>query len=516
MALFETTLILLMIAVALLQVARRLTIPYPTMLAMAGVAVAALPWNLSISIDPALAMALFIAPALLDAAFDFPPQALKRHWVALIALAAVAVVITTAAVAGLAVAWAGMPLAAAVALGAIVSPPDAAAATAMLSRFSLPRATVAVLKGESLLNDATALLIYSAAVSVVSTHLPPAQFTLQLVLAAPGGVLLGVAMGRLTASMAAHMVGTMGLVLFSFVATFATWILGERLHISATLAVVAYGMTLARYSPARTPAADRVNLNAVWEVGVFVLNVIAFLLVGFQARDIVGRLEGGQLSDALLFAGAVFVTVVVVRIVWVMLYNRAVRPIYRRMKREGPTLAQGVVVSWCGMRGLVTLATALALPEAFPSRDLIVLAALAVVLGTLIIQGLTLGPLIRLLKFAEDRSMDQEMSAARVILFDAVIEHMREEAFDEPDKQHAATLRDIYRTKRALAQDGMDPHEMAGMPLRLRAVEVQRAKLHELRGTDTIDDDIFHELERELDLAELSVSPRVHLKLAES
>lgn len=516
MALFETTLILLMIAVALLQVARKLTIPYPTMLAMAGVAVAAMPWNLSISIDPHLAMALFIAPALLDSAFDFPIQALKRHWAALIGLAAVAVVLTTGAVAWLAVAWTGMPLAAAIALGAIVSPPDAAAATAMLSRFSLPRATVAVLKGESLLNDATALMIYSAAVSVVSTHLPASQFTLQLLLAAPGGLLLGIVMGRLTASVAAQMVGTMGLVLFSFVATFATWIMGERLHVSATLAVVAYGMTLARYSPAQTPAADRVNLNAVWEVGVFVLNVIAFLLVGFQARDIVGRLEGAQLSHALAFAGGVFAMVVVVRIAWVLLGNLMSRPIYKRLKREHPTTAQSMVIAWCGMRGLVTLATALALPEDFPSRDLIVLAALAVVLGTLIFQGLTLGPLIRLLKFAEDRSLEEEMSAARVVLFDAVIEHLREEAFEEEERQHVATLRNIYRTKRSLAVDGMDPHEMAGMPLRLRAVEVQRAKLHEMRGRDAIDDDIFHELERELDLAELSVMPRVHLKLSES
>jgi CPA1 family monovalent cation:H+ antiporter len=181
------------------------------------------------------------------------------------------------------------------------------------------------------------------------------------------------------------------------------------------------------------------------------------------------------------------------------------------MKREAPTVAQGLVVSWCGMRGLVTLATALALPVSFPARDLIVLSALAVVLGTLIFQGLTLGPLIRLLKFAEDKSMEEEMSAARVALFDAALEHMREQPGDE-----VATLREIYLSKRALAAGGQDPHDIAGMQLRLRAIEIQRARLHELRYTDTIDDDIFHELERELDLAELAVTPRVHLKLVES
>jgi NhaP-type Na+/H+ or K+/H+ antiporter len=168
MDLFESTLILLFVAIVLLQISRRLAVPYPTMLAMAGVAVAALPWAPGIVMEPQLALALFIAPVLLDAAYDMPPRELWRYSMPLVALAVVAVLLTTAAVAWVAVALAGIPMAAAVALGAIVAPPDAAAATAMLSRFSLPRRMVTVLKGESLLNDAVAIVIFSTAVALVS------------------------------------------------------------------------------------------------------------------------------------------------------------------------------------------------------------------------------------------------------------------------------------------------------------------------------------------------------------
>jgi CPA1 family monovalent cation:H+ antiporter len=500
----------MLVAILLLQVSRRLAVPYPTMLAAAGVVVAALPWAPAIAIEPHLAMALFIAPALLDAAYDFPPQALRRYWMPLVALAAVAVVLTTAAVAWAGVAWAGMPLAAAVALGAIVSPPDAAAAVAMLTRFSLPRSTVTVLKGESLLNDAIALLIYGAAVGAVSKQLTFGQLSMQLALAVPGGILLGIVCARIVIFAVPYLIGTIGNILFSFIATFATWILAERLQLSAILALVAFGMTLARYVPRLTPARDRVHAYAVWEVCVFLLNVLAFLLVGLQARVIVGGLDRAQLTQALGFAGGVFAIVVIVRVVWVFLYNRMVGPVYRRIGRRRPTLAQAAVASWCGMRGLVTLATALALPEAFPARDLIVLSALAVVLGTLILQGLTLGPLIRLLGFAPDTSLDGERSQARLVLLDAALESLRDEADEAAD-----SLRAMYESKRRRLAEGGDLHDLTQALLRQRGIEAQRAKLHELRYQSAIDEDLFHEIEDELDRAELALSPRERFELLE-
>src|SRR5271166_1083849 len=293
MALFESTLTLLLAAIALLQVSRRFAIPYPTMLALAGVVVAALPWAPNIGIDPHLALALFIAPALLDAAYDLPPRAIRRNWAPLLALAAIAVLLTTAAVAWAGVALAGLPLAAAIALGAIVAPPDAAAATAMLDRFALPRRTVTILKGEGLLNDAVALLIFSAAVSATAAQslsgIIPA-----LALAVPGGLLLGILIGKVYLVLAARLAGTLGGTLFQFVATFGAWLIADRLRVSAILTMAAYAMTIARYIPERQSPRDRVLSYSVWEVAIFLLNVLAFLLTGMQARAIVMRLDPGQ------------------------------------------------------------------------------------------------------------------------------------------------------------------------------------------------------------------------------
>lgn len=502
MALFESTLILMLVAILLLQISRRLAIPYPTILATAGVIVAALPWAPDISIDPQLALALFIAPALLDAAYDFPPRALRRFWMPLIALAAMAVVMTTAAVAWFAVAWAGLPLAAAIALGAIVSPPDAAAATAMLSRFPLPRSTVTVLKGESLLNDAVALLIFSAAVASVATSGSHSALLPQLALAVPGGLVLGIVFGKVYVAIAARLTGTLGGIMFEFVSTFGVWIIAERLHLSAILCVVAYAMTIARYNPERQPALDRLHSYSVWETTVFVLNVLAFLLLGLQARAILTQLDSSEIWHALGFAGAVFLIVVVVRIAWVMLYNRVINRFGRKRRLPPPTLAQGIVVSWCGMRGLVTLATALALPMSFPGRDLIVLSALAVVLGTLVVQGLTLGPLIRWLRFPADASFDEELASTRIALLDAALASLQGH-----DNKAADFLRKRYQAERAMAADGGEANRVfEGHRMRRVSLAAQRKRLFDLRRSGEIEDDVFHVLENELDRAELAVS----------
>ncbi|MET0534866.1 MAG: cation:proton antiporter, partial [Steroidobacter sp.] len=275
MAFFETLLMLLLVATVLLQVARRIAIPYPTMLAIAGVVAGLLPWAPRMVIEPKLALALFIAPALLDSAFDLPPRELRRNWRPLVALAGVAVILTTAAVAWTAVAMVGMPLAAAIALGAIVAPPDAAAAAAMLARFQLPRRMVSVLKGESLLNDGVALLIFAGAVSVATADESGADLVTELAIAVPGGLLLGVVIGLVLAWMMRWMSGTLSGTLLGFIMTFGAWILAEHLHLSAILCVVAYGMTIAHLLPVRTPPRERVSTYAVGEVVVFLLNVLA-------------------------------------------------------------------------------------------------------------------------------------------------------------------------------------------------------------------------------------------------
>jgi NhaP-type Na+/H+ or K+/H+ antiporter len=504
MVLFDSVLTLLLVALVLLQISRKVSVPYPTMLALAGVGVAALPWAPSLGIDPKLALALFIAPALVDTAFDLPPRAVRRDWVALVALAVGAVLITTIAVAWVGVVWGGLPLAAAVALGAIVAPPDAAAAAAMLARFTLPRRTVSVLKGESLLNDAVALLVFGAAVGMASPHVSLAHLVPELILAAPGGLLFGFVMARIYIVVAEPMTGTLGSTLFQFVSTFGLWVLAERLHISAVLTLVAYAMTVARIVPERTPASDRVHSYAVWEVVVFVLNVLAFLLLGLQARAIVARLPRGVIWQDLRFAGLVLLVVVLVRIAWVMLYNLLRRCLRKQTgERRPPTVAQGLVVSWCGMRGLVTLAAALALPAQFPQRDLVVLSAFGVVLGTLVVQGLTLGPLINWLKFEPDPSLERELSRGRVALLEAALGHL-----EGRDERAAGTLRELYGDDREAARRGEAPRAVSPVDkLRREVLGKKRQKLAELRRQARIGDDVFHLLELELDWAELAATP---------
>jgi monovalent cation/hydrogen antiporter len=479
MALFESILTLLLLAILLLQVSRRLGIPYPTMLAAAGLCVAALPWAPEITLDPHLVLVLFIAPAIVDAAYDFPVRAIRQYWIPLFALAVGAVVVTTLAVAWVGVALAGLPLAAAFALGAIVSPPDAAAAVAMLNRPSVPRKTATVLKGESLLNDATALMIFGVSVRMTHAGATAGSVLPQLAFAVPGGVLFGILMGRVAGLLAPYLAGTLGSILFQFAVTFCVWLIADQLGLSAILAVVATAMTAAHYTGSQS-ARDRLHTNSIWSVVVFMLNVLAFLFVGLQARAIVRGLDPAEFRRALAFSFVVLAVVIAVRIVVVMTYNRAIQPAYRRLGYgPGPTIKQGLLASWCGMRGMVTLAAALALPGDFPQRGLIVLASLTVVLGTLVLQGLTLEPLVRLLRFPEDTSQRDEFTLAR------------------------ATLADIAARAHA-ESDGIDPHDDPA--LRLAMVESQREALRELYRENRIEEDVFRAIEQELDLEEVAAA----------
>jgi CPA1 family monovalent cation:H+ antiporter len=513
MALFESILTLLLLAIVLLQVSRRLAVPYPTMLALAGVGVAALPWAPVIHIDSNLVMTLFIAPAILDAAFDFPARALKQYWVAFLALAVFAVIVTTAVVAWAGVAWAHMPLAAAVALGAIVAPPDAAAATAILRQVNLPRATVIVLEGESLLNDAVALLIFGVAVAAAMPAVAASGEGWMLAVSIPGGLLVGFVVARVAMWVMPRLAGTLGSILFQFVATYAIWMIAHALHFSSILAVVAAAMTLSTQRRYRVPARDRIHSYSIWGTVVFLLNVLAFLLVGLQTREAISASEPAQLWQQAGFALAILGVVIAVRIAWVAICYAAVPLIYRGVGRhgEGPTLKRSVVSAWCGMRGMVTLAAALALPPEFPARGTILLAALTVVLGTLIVQGLTLAPLIRWLDFAPDTSHADELAHARRALLDVSVAHLA--GRDDAD---AAILKRRYAMEHAAAANAQAPFDLALNRLELECVSAQRKHLHALRHAGHIDEDVFQLLEMHLDLAEVRCSPPDEFALTES
>ncbi len=410
MALFENLILLLFIAALLLSAARRVGIPYPTLLAVAGILVAVSPFAPSFGIDPHLALAIFIAPALLDAAFDTSPRDLRRLWVPLLVLAVGVVLATTLAVAWLGVFLAGVPIAAAIALGAIVAPTDAVAINAIMREVGLPRHSSLVIRGESLLNDATALLLFGAATAGVSEAALNGGMT-GLAIAAPGGIVFGFVLGRAYVAIAHWFAGTLSSIIMQFAGTFGVWLLADRLALSPVLAVVAYAMVIGQMIPGRVSARDRVQSYSVWAAVVFVLNVLAFLFMGLQTRAVVAALPAQERWPAARFALAVLAAVVIVRIVVICFYHAvSVRVWNARKPRWLPkpgSWQTALVLSWCGTRGLLTLATSFALPRDFPARNLIILSAMAVVMGTLIIQGLTLGPVIRWLGVADDDGGDE-------------------------------------------------------------------------------------------------------------
>jgi monovalent cation/hydrogen antiporter len=518
--LFESTLLLLFIAAMLLQLSRRAHVPYPTILAFAGACLGALQWGPTISIEPRLALALFIAPALLDAAYDLPPRELYKNWVPMVGLALVAVIATAFTVAILGTKLAGLPFAAAITLGAIVAPPDAAAANAVLRQFELPRRTLVILQGESLLNDAVALLIFGVGVSVVTSSGQSATRLLpQLLLAVPGAILLGLLSALFFLLIRPLVAATLTGTIMQFAATFGVWIVAEHLKVSPILTIVVYAMTLAHYVPDLVTAKERVHSYAVWEAVVFVLNVLAFLLMGLQIRAIVARLQGEGLRSALLFAGIVLAAVIVVRAVWVMV-NLWIsnRPYWLNVRKRysyvPPPVSyrEGILISWCGMRGLVTIATALALPNNFPGRDLVVLTAFAVVLGTLVIQGTTIHWLIRILRLPTDRSIEAEVSEARAILMRTAINTL-----DSNSSRAASAVKAEYEAAEQIAKNQDRPQAPTEHDeLRLSAIAAQRKALSQLRHDGKISDDAFHRLEEELDWSEMSAAPRGHFQWLET
>jgi CPA1 family monovalent cation:H+ antiporter len=506
MELFEWTLAILLGSVVIAGLARRIAVPYPSLLALAGAGLAFLPFAPEIEIDPELALVLFVAPVLVDAAFDASPRDLKRYARPLASLVLIAVGLTTACVAFVGWAIAGLPVAAAVALGAIVAPPDAVAASAVLNQMRPPRRITAILQGESLLNDATALLIYRLAVGAAAGSLVLSTAAPLFALSALLSVVVGYVLARVLVFLTMRVKDAASATILQFVSTFGVWMIAEATGLSPIVTIVAYAMTAARIAPRRMGARNRVSSYSVWETAVFVLNVVAFVLMGLQARPILERLSGSELQEALVLSGAVLATVILVRLVWVVAagsLNRLQRAAFGSVVDKQEGFRSDFLIGWCGMRGLVTLATAFALPHDFPGRDPIVLAAFCVVLGTLVLQGLTLKPILERLKFDEDTSVEIEVSRARVAIMQIAIESLDGEATNA-----AAIVRKQYEAARMVAADPETPQAATDYDeLRLRAIKRQREKLDKLRDEGTIGDEAYHRIEEEIDWAELDASP---------
>ena len=512
------TLALLLGAVLLAAVGRRIGAPSPSLLALGGVLVALLPHSPRISFEPDLALALFVAPVLVDAAFDSSLRDLRENWLPVTCLVLIAVAVTTTSVA-LVAHWLvpAMPWAAAIALGAAVAPPDAAAATAVLKEVRLPHRLLVVLEGESLLNDASALLIYRLAVVAAISH-PDKGLEVASTLAF---VLLGsVAVGVLSAFVFGDVVRRFSHVpssiVLQFIGAFGIWILADQLALSGVLVTVTFAITLSRRS--KMPAAIRVPSYAVWDAAVFVLNALAFIMVGLQLGPIMDRLGRANDLRYVAFAIAIVATVIVARTCWMMTYNLTLRLTNRVLGAHTPRVMKpppfrrSLLVAWCGMRGIVTLAAALALPDgsgvapAFPYRDLIVLTAFSVVLGTLIIQGLTLRPLVMMLSLDDDGRVEGEIRDGRREIFRAALASL-----GDRDTDVAEALRREYSEilERVDRSAGLLPKaRRAEIALRTGARASARETLRLLRQTGAIGDAAFQQLEAELDVVELAAEVR--------
>ena len=510
MQIFETILVLLVGATVLSAVARRVGIPYPTLLAVGGALLALVPNAPRLDLPPDLIMALFVAPVLLDAAYDASLRDLRAAWVAVASLVLVAVGLTTVAVAFVGrLLFPEMPWPVAIAMGALVAPPDAVAAIAVLKQVNPPHRVRMVLEGESLLNDSTALLLYKLAVGAfVAGTFSVGGAIPTFVVVVVGSVLVGWMLGRVLGRLIGLLSDAPSSVIFQFVTTFAVWLLAEHFGLSGVVTIVVMAVTVAQESASRTPAHLRVPTFAIWESATVVLNVLALTVIGLQIRPILDAV-GEQSRTYVLGAIGILAVVVVVRLVWVLTHYALLKLRDRvfGQARAGdvltaPTLKGAVVVGWSGMRGIVTLAAALALPEGFPYRDFILLTAFVVVLGTLVIQGLTLRPLLRLLRFPPDDMIGRELTRARESALRAGLA-----ALDGEHTLAAERVRTDYLHALALAQEGADPRSTADNALRRKVIVAARDALDELRDAGTIGDDAYRRVQLELDWLELSASP---------
>ena len=514
---FELLLILIAASVALAYAAQRLRIPLAVALVFGGIALAFVPGIGTVELDPELVLALFLPPLLQASAYRTDWPGFRFNLRPILSLALGAVFFTAAAVAIVAKLLAPeLPWWAAITLGAIVAPPDAVAAAAVLKQVNLPKRIVTVLEGESLINDASSLVLYRCAVAAtLAGSFSVGDGVLQFLGAAIGGTVAGWAVGRAAMLVFVLLEDTMLDITVSLLAGLLAYVLAERFHASGVLAAVACGMVLGRHQHAEFTGESRLGLAAVWKFVEFLLTALVFMLIGLQLRGIVARLEGHDALGLGLIALAVSATLIASRFVWTFAVVWFPRALSRRTREADPMppWSHPAILSWAGMRGVVSLATALALPARFPGRDLIVFLAFCAIFATLVVQGTTLGWLIRRLGLEEEEGVTPEPETAQTradlatASLDAVREHLGSDGSEHGEA--AADLVDEYEVRAERANvEGEDietkTDQLAAQHrLRLVAIEAARQKLVE--RTDRIDADAHRALGEELDLEEQQV-----------
>ena len=513
------TLVLLAGAVALVVLAYRSRVPYPILLVVGGLALGLVPGLPDVTLAPELVLLIFLPPLLYSAAFFSSLRDLRANVGPISLLSVGLVLFTTGTVGVVAHELVGLPWAAAFVLGAIVSPTDPVAATAIARRLGAPRRVVAIVEGESLINDGTALVAYRFAVAAVVTGSFSAwQAGLEFLLSVGGGAAIGLFIGWIIAHVRRRLEDPLTEITISLATAYFAYLPAELLGASGVIASVTAGIYLGWRAPALISPGTRLQAVAVWEVLIFILNGTLFILIGLQLPVVVEGLAGEPAGRLLLDAAVVSAVVILTRFAWVYPATWLPRRLSakRRMRDPMPPRSHVFLVAWTGMRGAVALAAALALPletasgAPFPGRDEIIFLAFAVIVVTLLLEGLSLPLIIRRLGLTGAESEDWRETEARLRAAEAALDRIDELAHEDWVRDDTADrMRGLYEYRRRRFQarydegDGHLEYEERSADyqrLRRELLEAERASVLDLRQKGVIDEETMRRVERDLDL----------------
>jgi CPA1 family monovalent cation:H+ antiporter len=516
--LFELLIAMLFAVIALHYVAHRLHLPPAVALIAGGAALAFIPGLPRISLDPALVLVIFLPPLLMDGAWFIPLRHLRRHIIGILSLAIGAVAFTTVVVAVVTHALLpSLPWATCAALGAIVSPPDAIAARAVLQRVRLPQRLSILLEGESLLNDAAGLVLFRFAVAAAVTGtFSTADALGSFALLALGGAAVGAAAGAAWVVVVKRLRDEYLVIASSVLLCWAAYILAELVHVSGVIATVVTGLICGWYQHVVFSAGIRLRGTSFWNVLIFLLEASVFMLIGSSLRDVIDR-AGGFAVVVEHMAMPIFwilLAMTLARFAWIFACDGVITLRRKFGWRRFETMGwrASTVLSWAGMRGVVTLAVALSVPADLRGRDFMLVAAFAVILVTVLLQGTTLGFVIRRLRPPEAGAhvAPLTMSQAEAAMAQAQVKLVESKAYAPDGTLIHPQLLDNYRRRASITQRyagneaQFQPGLQAHFDLVLEANAAGRAELLRLHRAGQIDDRVLHELERDLDFEELS------------
>jgi monovalent cation/hydrogen antiporter len=508
---------LLVAAAALLATAELVRIPYPILLVLGGLGLGFMPGMPQIELAPDLVLVAILPPLLYGTAFFTSLRELRANVRQITLLSVGLVLMTMIAVAVVAHAVVpGLTWPGAFVLGAIVSPTDPTAASAIAQRLGLPRRLIALIEGESLVNDGTALVAYRFAVAAVVTgSFSLASASGRFLLNVAGGIAVGLAVGFVIRQVRRRIDNPPVEITISILSGYFAYLPAQAAGVSGILAAVTVGIYMGWYTPELTTPQMRLQGTAVWEIFFFLLNALLFALIGLQLPAILDALSGTSPGTLVYYAAVVTAAVVGARFVWVFAATWLQRLSRRGHERPAQSWKEATILTWSGMRGAVSLAAALALPlttdagSSFPDRELIVFLTFAVILGTLVVQGLTLPGLIGRLGLEDDRLAEKEEAKARIHAAEAALARLEELVDEEWVLEDTANrLRGLYNFRRERFRTRFDAESDRAIEdrstnyqrLRHELLQAEHRAILELRRSGRIDDAVMRQVERDLDL----------------